>query len=72
MKEFCFLKTQMIISNSFLQTKASAWEGGQRNLAVVWSPLIKKTQRISNDLMHLSDWLPTIYSAAGVLFLHLR
>lgn len=49
----------------FFQKKHSAWDGAQRNFAVVWSPLIKKTQRVSNHLMHLSDWLPTFYSAAG-------
>ncbi|XP_018331773.1 arylsulfatase B isoform X2 [Agrilus planipennis] len=46
--------------------KNSPWEGGNRCVAAVWSPLIKKPQRVSNKLMHISDWLPTFYSAAGL------
>ena len=34
-----------------------------RNPAVIWSPLF--TPRVSQDLMHVTDWLPTLYSAAG-------
>nr|UNO37547.1 sulf4 [Psylliodes attenuatus] len=50
----------------FRGMKESAWEGGTRNLAAIWSPLIKKPQRVSNHLMHISDWLPTFYSIAGL------
>ncbi|CAH1173473.1 unnamed protein product [Phaedon cochleariae] len=50
----------------FRGTKHSAWEGAQRNIAAIWSPRIKRNQRVSNHLMHLSDWLPTFYSAAGL------
>ncbi|CAH0561205.1 unnamed protein product [Brassicogethes aeneus] len=46
--------------------KNSPWEGALRNIAAIWSPLIKKPQRVSNQLMHISDWLPTFYSAAGL------
>lgn len=49
-----------------VQLKNSAWEGATRGVAAIWSPLIKKPQRVSNHLMHISDWLPTIYSAAGL------
>ncbi|XP_071452604.1 arylsulfatase B-like [Hetaerina americana] len=45
--------------------KQSPWEGGVRNVAAIWSPLLNKTQRVSNQLMHTSDWLPTFLSAAG-------
>nr|CAD7586143.1 unnamed protein product [Timema genevievae] len=45
--------------------KESPWEGGVRGVAAVWSPLLAKTQRVSNQMMHMSDWLPTLYSAAG-------
>lgn len=45
--------------------KNSPWEGAMRCAAAIWSPLIKKPQRVSNHLMHISDWLPTFYSAAG-------
>ncbi|EFA02715.1 arylsulfatase B [Tribolium castaneum] len=46
--------------------KNSAWEGAMRCVAAIWSPLIKKPQRVSNSLMHISDWLPTFYTAAGL------
>ncbi|XP_028129869.1 arylsulfatase B-like [Diabrotica virgifera virgifera] len=50
----------------FRGTKETAFEGGHRNIAAIWSPLIKKPQRVSNRLMHISDWLPTFYSIAGL------
>ncbi|XP_077531580.1 arylsulfatase B-like [Haemaphysalis longicornis] len=45
-------------------TKMTHWEGGVRGTAFVWSPMIR-TPRVSRQLMHVSDWLPTLYSAAG-------
>uniref|UniRef100_A0A0A9YCM5 Arylsulfatase B n=3 Tax=Lygus hesperus TaxID=30085 RepID=A0A0A9YCM5_LYGHE len=45
--------------------KNSAWEGGNRVAAAVWSPLIKKPKRVANQMMHMVDWLPTFYSLAG-------
>lgn len=47
------------------QMKESPWEGGVRGVAAVWSPLLRSTQRVSNQLMHIADWLPTFYAAAG-------
>ncbi|XP_049275425.1 arylsulfatase B [Rhipicephalus sanguineus] len=46
-------------------TKLSLWEGSLRAAAFVWSPLLDNSPRVSTDLMHVSDWLPTLYSAAG-------
>ncbi|XP_076664644.1 arylsulfatase I isoform X2 [Andrena cerasifolii] len=46
--------------------KDSPWEGGTRGVAAIWSPLIKKQRRVSNQMMFVSDWLPTLLSAAGV------
>lgn len=46
--------------------KHSPWEGGVRGVAAVWSPLIKVPQRVSTQMMHMTDWLPTFYSAAGL------
>ncbi|XP_003705279.3 arylsulfatase B isoform X1 [Megachile rotundata] len=46
--------------------KDSPWEGGTRGVAAIWSPLIKESQRVSNQMMFIADWLPTLLSAAGV------
>ncbi|KAJ8890447.1 hypothetical protein PR048_009956 [Dryococelus australis] len=46
--------------------KESPWEGGVRGAAAIWSPLLASTQRVSSQLMHMCDWLPTLYSAAGL------
>lgn len=46
--------------------KASPWEGGVRGVAAIWSPLIQERERVSNTLMFVSDWLPTLLFAAGV------
>ncbi|KAG0418545.1 hypothetical protein HPB47_004781, partial [Ixodes persulcatus] len=45
--------------------KATLWEGGVRGAAFIWSPLLRRLSRISNQMMHITDWLPTLYSAAG-------
>ncbi|XP_069677746.1 arylsulfatase B-like [Periplaneta americana] len=45
--------------------KKTLWEGGVRVVGLTWSPLFKSSPRVSNQLMHVSDWLPTLYSAAG-------
>ncbi|XP_073999826.1 arylsulfatase B-like isoform X2 [Rhodnius prolixus] len=50
----------------FRGIKNSAWEGGNRGVAAVWSPLIKKPQRVANQLMYITDWMPTFYSLAGL------
>nr|XP_037274629.1 arylsulfatase B-like [Rhipicephalus microplus] len=45
--------------------KSSPWEGGSKVAAFVWSPLLQKRRRVSNRLMHITDWLPTLYGMAG-------
>lgn len=40
------------------------FEGGVRVPACIFSPLIKRPSRIYNQLIHITDWLPTLYSAA--------
>ncbi|XP_046993799.1 arylsulfatase I-like [Schistocerca americana] len=49
----------------FRGLKATLWEGGVRSPALVWSPLLQNTPRVSHQLMHVTDWLPTFYAAAG-------
>ncbi len=46
--------------------KHTLWEGGVRGAGLIWSPLIKKKSRVSNQMMNIQDWLPTLYSAAGI------
>ncbi|KAK5643868.1 hypothetical protein RI129_007713 [Pyrocoelia pectoralis] len=45
--------------------KNTLWEGGLRGAALLWSPLINAKKRVALQRMHITDWLPTLYSAAG-------
>ncbi|XP_037511383.2 arylsulfatase B [Rhipicephalus sanguineus] len=45
--------------------KSSPWEGGNKVAAFVWSPLLNKRRWVSHRLMHITDWLPTLYGLAG-------
>lgn len=40
-------------------------DGGVRGVAAIWSPWLKKKHRVSENLFHITDWLPTLYTAAG-------
>ncbi|XP_014609673.1 PREDICTED: arylsulfatase B-like [Polistes canadensis] len=46
--------------------KETPWEGAVRGVAAIWSPFINKSKRVSNQLMTIVDWLPTLLSAAGL------
>ncbi|XP_049270276.1 arylsulfatase B [Rhipicephalus sanguineus] len=45
--------------------KGALWEGATRSAAFVWSPLLHSRRRVSHQLMHITDWLPTLYSIGG-------
>ncbi|CAG9838089.1 unnamed protein product [Diabrotica balteata] len=45
--------------------KNTLWEGGIRAAGLLWSPLIKKPQRVAFQRFHITDWLPTLIDAAG-------
>jgi arylsulfatase A-like enzyme len=47
------------------QLKFSMFEGAVRGAACIYSPLIDRPSRVSTQLFHIADWLPTLYSAAG-------
>ncbi|KAF4529912.1 hypothetical protein B566_EDAN018162, partial [Ephemera danica] len=40
--------------------KGMPWEGGTRSSSLIWSPLLKDTSRVSNQLMHVTDWIHTL------------
>ncbi|XP_014214481.1 arylsulfatase B-like [Copidosoma floridanum] len=46
-------------------TKYTLFEGGVRSVAAIWSPRLISTARVSDQLFHVTDWLPTLYSVAG-------
>ncbi|XP_057307956.1 arylsulfatase J-like isoform X1 [Hydractinia symbiolongicarpus] len=45
--------------------KTTVYEGGVRAAACVYSKFLKRHGIVSHDLMHATDWLPTLLSLAG-------
>lgn len=54
------------VSKILSQQKDSPWEGATRSTGAIFSPLLKQRQRVSNQLFHITDWLPTFAKLAGV------
>lgn len=45
--------------------KAAVWEGGVRGAGLLWSPYVLNPGRVADQMVHITDWLPTLISAAG-------
>ncbi|KAL7643644.1 UNVERIFIED_CONTAM: hypothetical protein RMT77_005627 [Armadillidium vulgare] len=45
--------------------KGTLWDSASRGSAFVWSPQLKNPGRVSNEMMHITDWFPTLYHAIG-------
>nr|XP_018918144.1 PREDICTED: arylsulfatase B-like [Bemisia tabaci] len=48
----------------FRGVKNTLWNGGVRSASFIWSPRLQQSPRVCNQLMHITDWLPTLISAA--------
>lgn len=45
--------------------KGTLWEGGTRVPAFVWGSMLQRRGFVSNEMVHITDWFPTLLSAAG-------
>ena len=45
--------------------KSNYFDGGVRTPCFLWSEQLKYRGYVSKRLMHVTDWLPTLYEAAG-------
>jgi arylsulfatase A-like enzyme len=47
--------------------KITPFEGGTRAAGLLWSTFLKAKSRIAGQLMHITDWVPTLWALAGTL-----
>ncbi|KAH9379961.1 hypothetical protein HPB48_001412 [Haemaphysalis longicornis] len=40
--------------------KGGLWEGSTRVSSFLWSPFLLKKRRVSQQMVHVIDWLPTL------------
>ena len=40
-----------------------------RGAGFVWSPYIVNPGRVAHQMVHITDWLPTLISAAGKIYI---
>lgn len=45
--------------------KGSMWEGGMRGVGLVYSKLLTKPGQINTEMIHVTDWYPTIVHLSG-------
>ncbi|XP_014277618.1 arylsulfatase B isoform X2 [Halyomorpha halys] len=45
--------------------KISNRDGGVRTPSFIWTSMLKGKARVSQQLFHVTDWLPTLFTAAG-------
>ena len=45
--------------------KRSLWEGGIRGAGFLSGPLLKNPGTVNKQLIHVTDWFPTLLSLAG-------
>ncbi|XP_033732071.1 arylsulfatase J-like [Pecten maximus] len=45
--------------------KASLWEGGMRGVGFVHGKALQEKRRVSPELLHVTDWYPTLVGLAG-------